>query len=48
MTFQKFLIAVPLKQQTAEEAAKAFVENFVLIYEQPQVVLSDCGANILS
>jgi hypothetical protein len=39
----KYLIAVPLKEQTAEEVAKAFVENLVLIYGIPQVVLSDCG-----
>jgi transposase InsO family protein len=44
----KFLIAVPLREQTAEEIAKAFVENVVLIYGLPQVVLSDCGANFLS
>jgi hypothetical protein len=44
----KYLIPVPLKEQTAEEVAKAFVENVVLIYGQPQVVLSDCAANFLS
>jgi hypothetical protein len=43
-----FLIAVPLKVQTAEEVARAFVENVVLVYRQPQVVLSNCGANFLS
>lgn len=41
------LIAQPMKEQTAEELAKVFVEN-VLIYGQPQVVLSDGGANFLS
>jgi transposase InsO family protein len=43
-----FLIAVPLKGQTAEEVPRAFVENVVLVYGQPQVVLSDCGASFLS
>jgi hypothetical protein len=43
-----FLTAVPLKDQRAEEVARAFVENVVLVYGQPQVVLSDCGANFLS
>jgi hypothetical protein len=38
-----FLIAAPLIEHTAEEAAKAFVGN-VLIYGQPQIVLPDCRA----
>jgi hypothetical protein len=43
----KYLIAVPLKEQTAE-VAKAFEENLVLVHRLPQVVLFDCGANFLS
>ena len=39
----KFLIAVPLEDQTAEQVAKAFVNQVVLIYGIPQVILSDCG-----
>jgi hypothetical protein len=42
------LIAAPLKEQTSEEVAKAFVSNVLLIYEQLQIVLSDCGATFLS
>jgi transposase InsO family protein len=44
----EFLIAVPMRGQTAEEASNAFVENVILVYGLPQVVLSDCGANFLS
>jgi transposase InsO family protein len=44
----KFLIAVPMKEQTADEVARAFVENVILVYGLPEVVLSDCGANFLS
>jgi cleavage and polyadenylation specificity factor subunit 1 len=40
----KFLVAVPLEDQTAEQVAKAFVENVVLIYGIPQIILSDCGS----
>jgi len=44
----KFLIAVPLKDQTAEQVAKAFVDHVVLIYGIPQIILSDCGSQFLS
>jgi transposase InsO family protein len=44
----KFLIAVPMRGQTAEEVSKAFVENVILAYGLPQVILSDCGASFLS
>jgi cleavage and polyadenylation specificity factor subunit 1 len=44
----KFLIAVPLEDQTAEQVAKAFVDHVVLIYGIPQVILSDCGGQFLS
>jgi transposase InsO family protein len=44
----KFLIAVPLTEQTADEVAKAFVENVILIYGTPRTVLSDCGSQFLS
>jgi hypothetical protein len=40
----KFVIAV----QTAEEVAKAFVDNVILIYGIPQTILSDCGSQFLS
>lgn len=44
----KFLIAVPLMDQTADQVAKAFVDHVVLIYGIPQVILSDCGSQFLS
>jgi hypothetical protein len=44
----KFLIAVPLEDQTAEQVARAFVDHVVLIYGIPQVILSDCGSQFLS
>ena len=34
----KYLIAIPLKEQTTEEVGNAFVENPILIYGLPQVV----------
>ena len=44
----KFLIAVPLEDQTAEQVAKAFVDHVVLIYGIPQIILTDCGSQFLS
>lgn len=44
----KFVIAVPLTEQTAEEVAKAFVDDVILIYGIPQTILSDCGSQFLS
>lgn len=44
----KYLVAVPMQDQTAETIARHFVENLVLIYGCPQILLSDCGANFLS
>jgi hypothetical protein len=43
----KFLIAVPMKKQTVDEVARAFVENVILVYGLPQVVYLT-GANFLS
>jgi transposase InsO family protein len=39
----KFLIAVLLEDQTAEQVARAFIDHVVLIYGIPQIILSDCG-----
>ena len=44
----KFLRAVPLEDQTAEQVAKAFVDQVVLIYRIPQVIFFDCGSQFLS
>ena len=42
----KYLIAIPLKEQTTEEFGNAFVENPILIYGLPQVVLSDLSCEV--
>lgn len=47
-TMQDDLTKYLMKDQTAESIARHFVENFVLIYGCPQILLSDCGANFLS
>jgi transposase InsO family protein len=44
----KFLIAIPLEDQTSEQVAWAFVNHVVLIYGVPQIILSDCGSQFLS
>jgi transposase InsO family protein len=37
-----------MKEQSEEEVARAFVDNVILIYGVPQVILSDCGTQFLS
>jgi len=44
----KFLIAIPLEDQTSEQVARAFVDHVVLMYGVPQIILSDCGSQFLS
>jgi hypothetical protein len=44
----KYVIAVPLEDQTAEQVAKAFVDYVILIFGVPQLILSDCGSQFLS
>jgi len=46
--FSRYLIMVPLKDQTAETIAEAIVLNFILTFGVPQSVLSDQGQNFLS
>ena len=41
----KFLIAVPLQDQTAETVADAFIKKFICIFSLPKVVLTDRGTN---
>jgi transposase InsO family protein len=52
LTFQddltKFIAAIPIPTQDAETVARAFVENIVLRYGIPEVILTDQGANFLS
>jgi len=36
----KFLIAIPLEDQTSEQVARAFVDHIMLIYGVPQTILN--------
>jgi hypothetical protein len=52
LTFQdelsKYTVAVPIPQQDARTVAKVFVEEIILKFGIPQVLLSDQGSNFLS
>lgn len=52
LTFQdelsKYTVAVAIKQQDAMTVARAFVEEIVLKFGIPQVILTDQGSNFLS
>jgi len=52
LTFQdglpKFTIGVPLKQQDAMTLARAFIEEIILKFGIPQVLLAEEGSNFLS
>jgi transposase InsO family protein len=52
LTFQddltKFVVAIPTPTQDAETAAREFVQNVVLKYGIPEVILTDQGAKFLS
>ena len=45
--FTKFVVAIPLRNATSEEIAKAFVNHWVLKFGVPEKVLSDRGANLI-
>jgi len=36
----KFLIAIPLEDQTSEQVARAFAGHIMLIYGVPQIILN--------
>lgn len=52
LTFQdelsKYTLATPLRTQDAETVAKAFVQEVILKFGIPQVVLTDQGSNFMS
>jgi hypothetical protein len=52
LTFQdelsKYTLAIPIPQQDAETVARAFVEQVILKFGIPQVILTDQGSNFLS
>jgi hypothetical protein len=43
----KYLIAIPLKNQTAESVTEAFVKNIILIYGIPNEIVTDQGTNFM-
>jgi transposase InsO family protein len=43
----KYLIAIPLKNQTAESVTEAFVKNVILIYGIPNEIVTDQGTNFM-
>ena len=45
--FTKFVVAIPLRNASSEEIAKAFVNYWVLKFGVPEKVLSDRGANLI-
>jgi len=42
----KFLIITPLETKEADCVARAFVEKFILLYDIPSQIASDCGKNL--
>jgi hypothetical protein len=44
----KYFIAIPLRNQTAEEVTNALVKNIVLIYGIPTEIVTDQGTNFMS
>lgn len=52
LTFQdelsKYTLAIPIQQQDAVTVAKAFVEEVVLKFGIPQMILTDQGSNFMS
>ena len=46
--FTKFLVGVPLKDQTATSVAHAFIKRFICTFGAPQAILTDQCTNFLS
>lgn len=44
----KYCLAIPLKRATSENIAKALVNRLICVFEAPEAVLSDQGANLCS
>lgn len=44
----KFMIAAPMKNQTAESVSRTFIKRVVLQHGVPEKVLTDQGTNYLS
>jgi len=52
LTFQdelsKYTLALPIKQQDAQTIARVFVEEVILKFGIPQMILTDQGSNFMS
>jgi hypothetical protein len=44
----KYIIAIPISNQSAEEVANAFVKNIILVYGIPTEIVTDQGSNFMS
>ena len=44
--FSKYIQAVPLKQQGAEDICNALYERWILVHGSPNFLLSDQGTNV--
>lgn len=44
----KYVIAIPIKNQTVEEVTDAFVNKVILIYGIPNTIVTDQGSNFMS
>lgn len=47
-TLTKYLIVIPMKNQTAETVAEGLVTNVILTYGIPNTILNDQGTNFMS
>jgi transposase InsO family protein len=43
----KYIMAIPIENQTAEKVTEAFVKNIVLIYGIPNEIVTDQGSNFM-
>jgi hypothetical protein len=44
----KYTLAMPIKQQGAQTIAKVFVEEIILKFGIPQMIVTDQGSNFMS
>lgn len=41
--FSRYIVAIPIKDKRAQTVAEAFINNFILIYGVPRIILTDRG-----
>lgn len=44
----KYLVVIPLRNKEATTVAKAFIDDFLLIYGPPRAVRTDCGSEFVN